>query len=100
MLLTEILPRVWDATLPGGLRQADSFRGWPGRLWQSAVFAYQYRMLLAAGVGVVVMIGLPIASRSRAFLLIFRLLAFVLVLADFAILAGMMAASVITTGLG
>ena len=99
ILLTEILPRVWDVTLPGGLRQADFFRGWAALLWRSAILTFRHRMSVAAVIGLAVLIGLPLASRSGGVRWAFRLLAFILVLADFGILLGMMAAAVSASGL-
>jgi hypothetical protein len=42
-LLTYLLPRVWAAALPGGLRSAELLRGWPGLVWRVAVLAHAHR---------------------------------------------------------
>ena len=39
-LLVRLVPRVWAALLPGGLAQANSFRGLPGTLYRLALIAY------------------------------------------------------------
>jgi len=42
VLLTYLLPRVWAATLPGGLDSAMRLRGWPGLAWRLAVVAHRH----------------------------------------------------------
>jgi hypothetical protein len=80
--LTELLPRVWEATLPGGLAQAASFRGWPGLLWSLAVGAHRNRGPLLGGIAAVALVGLALARSSTAFRWGFRLLALAAVLLD------------------
>jgi hypothetical protein len=81
--LTELLPRVWEVTLPGGLAQAAGLRGWPGLLWASAAGAHRNRAILAGGIAAAALVGLALARSSTAFRWGFRLLALLAVLLDF-----------------
>jgi hypothetical protein len=40
LLLTRLVPAVWSQFLPGGLDQAQQFRGWPGLVWSAAKARY------------------------------------------------------------
>lgn len=84
-LLTELLPRVWSAVLPGGLDQAAHFRGWPGLTLAVAVLLHRNRWVAIGVVGGLVVLGMPVASRSWPARWVFRLLAFAAVLVDFGI---------------
>lgn len=36
-LTSRLVPMVWGSMLPGGLTQAQTFRGWPGLIWTLAL---------------------------------------------------------------
>lgn len=98
LLLTEMVPRVWNAVLPGGLAQASTFRGWPGQLLQLARWLFANRAGALMAVGGLAVVGLPLASRSRAFRWTFRLLALAAILADFAIVYAVLYVAYVAVG--
>lgn len=43
LLLTRLVPMVWESLLPGGLEQAATLRGWPALVWRSAVYCHVHQ---------------------------------------------------------
>ena len=86
LLLTQLLPRVWATTLPGGLETATTFRGWPGLVWRIAVVAHHH-FLGVCVIGAALVLGSLLLTRLGAFgRLLAWLLAVSIVLVNGAIL--------------
>ncbi len=53
LLLAQLLPRVWETVLPGGLDQASRLQGLPGLLFRAGYWAFrnQMRLLQAIAIG-------------------------------------------------
>jgi hypothetical protein len=66
-LLTRLVPMIWDSTLPGGLDQVWSFRGWPALLWRLVLLARMHQVFLVGGIAVVGLVALAGSYRSRGF---------------------------------
>ncbi len=64
-LLTRLVPMIWETTLPGGLDQVGSFRGWPALLWHFVLLARMHQMLFLGTIAVVGLIALAGSYRSR-----------------------------------
>ncbi len=65
LLLTRLVPAVWENTLPGGLEQAATLRGWPAILWRAAVFCHWRQGQVQAGIGAVAALALVLGYRYR-----------------------------------
>lgn len=87
VLLTELLPRLYENLLPGGLRQAQTLRGWPGLVWQSAVLCYDNRPAAGLGIAGVAAVAFVLAGRSRLLGFLCWLAAFGVIVLDASILA-------------
>jgi hypothetical protein len=98
--LAMMLPRVWAATLPGGLVQAAAFGGWPGLVWDAAVAAHRYFAAIGGAIVGLTILGLPLASRSGAIRWGFRLLAMLAVLLDFGLVFVTMRVALAAAGVG
>jgi len=50
-LLVRFVPMVWASLLPGGLAQAESFRGWPGLIYRLGWICHHHfqQVLLVLG---------------------------------------------------
>ena len=70
LMLTRLVPAVWESVLPHGLEQARTFRGWPGLVWHSAVYchAYPQRVWVVIGAAVVASLIVSFGVRPLRFL--------------------------------
>ncbi|CAN5830649.1 hypothetical protein BH23PLA1_BH23PLA1_25700 [soil metagenome] len=90
VLLTQLVPNVWQTMLPGGLDQARMLRGWPSLLWQASLFSRAHAAPLAVLGTVVVGLGLILAGWSRPLRWLFWLAAALVVLLDAALIVLML----------
>ncbi len=86
VLLTQLVPNVWQAMLPGGLDQARMLRGWPAILWQSSLFCRAHAGSVTMLGALVVGFGLIFGGWSRALRWLFWVAALLVVFLDAAIL--------------
>lgn len=65
LLLVRFVPMVWASFLPGGLDSAPRLRGWPGLVWNLAVFCYARQPTVYLGIGAVVVATLLVGTWLR-----------------------------------
>lgn len=92
-LLTRLVPMIWATTLPGGLDQVFTFRGWPLLLWRFVLLARMRQTLLFGSIAVVGLVALVGSYRSRGI----RLLVWLGALAVIALNAGILALALRTS---
>lgn len=65
VILTYLVPVIWESLLPDGLDQADSLVGLPGLVWRAAVSCQRHQGMIRVAIGVVIVVGLVGGLRAR-----------------------------------
>jgi hypothetical protein len=65
VLLTRIVPMIWETLLPGGLEQADHLVGWAGLVWRAAVYCHFHQRPVQVAIGVATVGGLLACRGGR-----------------------------------
>jgi hypothetical protein len=65
VMLTRLVPMIWEALLPHGLEQVATFRGWPALIWRSAVFCTMHQRPVLIAIGVAFVVSCLISFRVR-----------------------------------
>ncbi len=65
LLLTRLVPVLWESLLPYGLEQAAGLRGWPGLVWRAAVFCHTHPRPVWAAIGASLVVGLLVGGVAR-----------------------------------
>ena len=81
-LLVRFVPMVWETFLPGGLKRADYFVGWPALIWRLALLCHAYEWPILGAIAVGGIVGLGVCSRSRACRWLARLAALAVIALD------------------
>ncbi len=104
VLLTRLVPLMWDAMLPGGVEQAFQFRGWAGLLWSVVLVCRKSQREIRIGIGVIAFLALVLSYRFRSIRVLVWLSAAGVIALNAAILVltlrTSMAASPLNQGLG
>jgi hypothetical protein len=86
-LLVRFVPMVWSATLPGGIEQAHTLRGWGGLLWSVCMLVYMRFNQVAPILTGAWIIALLASLMNRYLRLLVWVAAVAVVMLDFGILA-------------
>ena len=100
LLLTRLVPVIWESCLPRGLEQASSLRGWPGMVWRLALFCHSYQQSVWVVIGAAVVASLVISVLLRPLRALVWLSAVGVIVADAAILVITLMASLSMTVAG
>ena len=65
VMLTTLVPVLWETLLPGGLDQADTLRGLPGLDWRGAILCHRRQSAVRIAIAVVAVVSLLATSRGR-----------------------------------
>ncbi len=86
VLVNQLVPRIWAATLPGGVAQAQSFRGIPGLIWALSLDSHRNPMAMAAFGTMIVLVGWLASALFRPLRWLVWLAAIAAILGDAGIL--------------
>lgn len=65
VMLTTLVPVMWETLLPGGLDQADTLLGLPGLVWRGAILCHRRQSAVRIAIAVVAVASLLACSRGR-----------------------------------
>src|SRR5437764_164716 len=86
LLLTRLVPAIWESLLPRGLAQAETLRGWPALVWWSAVYCHHHERRIQVAIGVIAIISFLLCLRLRPVRVVAWLAALGVILVDAGIL--------------
>lgn len=86
LLLTRLVPVLWESLLPHGLEQAAGLRGWPGLVWRAAVFCHWHPRAVWTAIGATLVTGLLVGGLARPLRVLVWLAAVGVIVADAGIL--------------
>ena len=86
VLLTWLVPAIWESLLPHGLEDVGRFDGWPGLLWRGVLISRSRQGIVQGTIVVVCVLSFLLGYRSR----IIRMLLWVSALAVILLNAGIL----------
>lgn len=86
VLLTWLVPAIWDSLLPHGLEDVGGFEGWPGLLWRGVLISRGRQGAVRGTIAVVCVLSFILGYRSRAIRILVWILALGVILLNAGIL--------------